>query len=333
MSCWLTRTTRETHRLVEASLHETPTYGGWVDGRGPRYCPSIEDKVRRGGRWGCMCARVLVRACVRVTVQVVRVREGVWRRREQMSCRLTRTTSETHRLVEASLHETPTYGGWVDGRGPRYCPSIEDKVRAYATPTYGGDSEWHQIMFPFLLAAVLLPTCFISSPQTAQIVRFRDKGVLPDLHSSRHTQASHSPLPCMRPTFTTEVQLKDKESHLIFHAPNVSVTSSAPCCPFLPLSAPCCPFLPLAAPFCPLLPISAPCCPFLPLAAPFCPLLPLSPPCCPLLCCPLLPLSAPFCPFLPLAAPCCPSLPLAAPFCPFQPLSAPFCPFLPLVPS
>ncbi|CAI5512145.1 unnamed protein product [Closterium sp. Naga37s-1] len=65
--------------------------------------------------------------------------ESVWRRREQMSCWLTRTTSETHRLVEASLHETPTYGGWVDGRGPRYCPSIEDKIVRFK------DKESHQI--------------------------------------------------------------------------------------------------------------------------------------------------------------------------------------------
>ncbi|CAI5963834.1 unnamed protein product [Closterium sp. NIES-65] len=65
--------------------------------------------------------------------------ESVWRRREQMSCWLTRTTAETHRLVEASLHETPTYGGWVDGRGPRYCPSIEDKIVRFK------DKESHQI--------------------------------------------------------------------------------------------------------------------------------------------------------------------------------------------
>jgi tRNA uridine 5-carboxymethylaminomethyl modification enzyme len=46
MSCWLTRTTAATHKMIEDNLHETPTYGGWVDAKGPRYCPSIEDKVR-----------------------------------------------------------------------------------------------------------------------------------------------------------------------------------------------------------------------------------------------------------------------------------------------
>lgn len=49
--------------------------------------------------------------------------------REQMCCYLTRTTKETHQLIKDNLHETPTYGGWVEAKGPRYCPSIEDKVR------------------------------------------------------------------------------------------------------------------------------------------------------------------------------------------------------------
>ncbi|CAN1341236.1 tRNA uridine 5-carboxymethylaminomethyl modification enzyme MnmG [Linum perenne] len=48
--------------------------------------------------------------------------------REQMCCYLTRTTKFTHQLIKENLHETPTYGGWVEAKGPRYCPSIEDKI-------------------------------------------------------------------------------------------------------------------------------------------------------------------------------------------------------------
>jgi tRNA U34 5-carboxymethylaminomethyl modifying enzyme MnmG/GidA len=48
--------------------------------------------------------------------------------REQMCCYLTRTTAATHKMINDNLHETPTYGGWVEAKGPRYCPSIEDKV-------------------------------------------------------------------------------------------------------------------------------------------------------------------------------------------------------------
>lgn len=48
-----------------------------------------------------------------------------------MCCYLTRTTEFTHQLIRDNLHETPTYGGWVEAKGPRYCPSIEDKVYIY----------------------------------------------------------------------------------------------------------------------------------------------------------------------------------------------------------
>jgi len=64
---------------------------------------------------------------------------AVWVEREQMNCYLTRTTSETHRLIRENLHLSPVYGGWVDAKGPRYCPSIEDKIVRFA------DKESHQI--------------------------------------------------------------------------------------------------------------------------------------------------------------------------------------------
>ncbi len=44
---WLTHTTVNTHELITANLHESAMYGGEIEGRGPRYCPSIEDKVVR----------------------------------------------------------------------------------------------------------------------------------------------------------------------------------------------------------------------------------------------------------------------------------------------
>ncbi|KAK9817642.1 hypothetical protein WJX72_000050 [[Myrmecia] bisecta] len=55
--------------------------------------------------------------------------------RPQMMCYLTRTTPDTHAMIEANLHESPVYGGWVDSRGPRYCPSIEDKIVRFKDKT------------------------------------------------------------------------------------------------------------------------------------------------------------------------------------------------------
>jgi tRNA uridine 5-carboxymethylaminomethyl modification enzyme len=63
----------------------------------------------------------------------------VWVEREQIPCHLTRTTPETHRLIRENLHLSPVYGGWVDAKGPRYCPSIEDKIVRFV------DKESHQI--------------------------------------------------------------------------------------------------------------------------------------------------------------------------------------------
>ncbi len=45
--CWLTYTTQETHRVIRENLHRSPLFSGIIEGVGPRYCPSIEDKVVR----------------------------------------------------------------------------------------------------------------------------------------------------------------------------------------------------------------------------------------------------------------------------------------------
>lgn len=47
LPCWLTYTSPETHEIIEANLHLSPMYSGMIKGTGPRYCPSIEDKVVR----------------------------------------------------------------------------------------------------------------------------------------------------------------------------------------------------------------------------------------------------------------------------------------------
>ncbi len=47
LPCWLTYTSERTHQLIDENLHRSPMYSGMIKGRGPRYCPSIEDKVVR----------------------------------------------------------------------------------------------------------------------------------------------------------------------------------------------------------------------------------------------------------------------------------------------
>lgn len=57
----------------------------------------------------------------------------------QILCHITATTPRTHELIRAHLHDSPMYSGRITGRGPRYCPSIEDKVVRFA------ERERHQI--------------------------------------------------------------------------------------------------------------------------------------------------------------------------------------------
>ena len=53
----------------------------------------------------------------------------------QIACGITYTTAETHRIIAERLSESAVYGGRISGRGPRYCPSIEDKVVRFADKT------------------------------------------------------------------------------------------------------------------------------------------------------------------------------------------------------
>ena len=53
----------------------------------------------------------------------------------QVSCHITKTREETHDIIRASLHESPMYSGKIDGVGPRYCPSVEDKIVRFADKT------------------------------------------------------------------------------------------------------------------------------------------------------------------------------------------------------
>jgi tRNA uridine 5-carboxymethylaminomethyl modification enzyme len=57
----------------------------------------------------------------------------------QVPCHVTRTREETHDIIRAALHESPMYSGRIDGVGPRYCPSVEDKIVRFA------DRSSHQI--------------------------------------------------------------------------------------------------------------------------------------------------------------------------------------------
>ncbi len=57
----------------------------------------------------------------------------------QVSCWITHTNARTHEIIASNLDRSPMYSGVIEGIGPRYCPSIEDKIHRFA------DKESHQV--------------------------------------------------------------------------------------------------------------------------------------------------------------------------------------------
>jgi tRNA uridine 5-carboxymethylaminomethyl modification enzyme len=57
----------------------------------------------------------------------------------QVACGITRTTAATHEVIRANVHRSPMYSGQITSKGPRYCPSVEDKIMRF------GDRDGHQI--------------------------------------------------------------------------------------------------------------------------------------------------------------------------------------------
>ena len=59
----------------------------------------------------------------------------------QISCHITRTNDKTHKVIDDNLSRSAMYSGEISGQGPRYCPSIEDKIVKF------GERDGHQIFF------------------------------------------------------------------------------------------------------------------------------------------------------------------------------------------
>jgi len=97
----------------------------------------------------------------------------------QIACGITRTTLQTHEVIRANLHRSPMYSGQIASTGPRYCPSIEDKVSRFA------DRESHQIFLePEGLSTDLVYPNGISTslPQDVQLALLK---TIPGLEKAR----------------------------------------------------------------------------------------------------------------------------------------------------
>ncbi len=105
---------------------------------------------------------------------------------EQIPCHQTRTTEKTHDLIRANLHESPMYSGMIHGVGPRYCPSIEDKIVRFA------DKESHSLFLEpegRSTYEVYLQGCSTSLPVAVQLDIIHS---LPGLESASMVRAAYA---------------------------------------------------------------------------------------------------------------------------------------------
>jgi len=101
-------------------------------------------------------------------------------------CYLTRTTKETHRILETAFEKSPLFTGKIQGLGPRYCPSIEDKIKRFA------DKESHQLFLePETKDAnrIYINGFSSSLPEEAQIQAMR---TIPGLKNARVLQIGYA---------------------------------------------------------------------------------------------------------------------------------------------
>ena len=105
---------------------------------------------------------------------------------QQVPCYLTYTNAKTHEIIRKNLHRSPLYSGQIEGTGPRYCPSIEDKVVRFA------DKERHQIFIePMGLDTDEMYVQGMSSslPEDVQIAMYR---TIPGLENVEFTRPAYA---------------------------------------------------------------------------------------------------------------------------------------------
>lgn len=106
--------------------------------------------------------------------------------KEQVSCYLTYTNEETHEIIRSNLDRSPIYAGIIEGTGPRYCPSIEDKVVKFA------DKNRHQIFIEpegLYTNEVYLSGMSSSLPEDVQLRMYR---TLPGLENCKMVRNAYA---------------------------------------------------------------------------------------------------------------------------------------------
>ncbi len=138
---------------------------------------------------------------------------------EQVPCYLTYTNEKTHKIIRDNLHRSPLYAGKIEGTGPRYCPSIEDKVVRFA------DKERHQVFIePMGLDTDEMYVQGMSSslPEEVQIAMYR---TIPGLENVQFTRPAYAiEYDCIDPA-ELKLSLEHKKIEGMFFAGQINGTS------------------------------------------------------------------------------------------------------------
>ncbi len=138
---------------------------------------------------------------------------------EQLPCYLTYTNEKTHEIIRANLHRSPLYGGEIKGTGPRYCPSIEDKVVRFA------DKERHQLFVEPIgrnTDEMYIQGMSSSLPEDVQIAMYR---TIPGLENAEFTRPAYAiEYDCINPA-DLKLSLEYKKIEGLFFAGQTNGTS------------------------------------------------------------------------------------------------------------
>ena len=140
-------------------------------------------------------------------------------KKDQEPCYLTYTNEKTHEIIRKNLHRSPLYGGEIKGTGPRYCPSIEDKVVRFS------DKERHQIFIePMGLDTEEMYVQGMSSslPEDVQIAMYRTIAGLEHVEFTRPAYAIE--YDCIEPS-QLKLSLELKNIKGMFFAGQINGTS------------------------------------------------------------------------------------------------------------
>ena len=139
--------------------------------------------------------------------------------REQVSCWLTYTNENTHNIIRNNINRSPLYSGDIEGTGPRYCPSIEDKVVRFA------DKERHQIFIEPMgenTEEMYVQGMSSSLPEDVQIEMYRTIAGLENVEFTRPAYAIE--YDCINP-MELKLSLEHKKIEGMFFAGQINGTS------------------------------------------------------------------------------------------------------------